>query len=285
MEFARVADRLLAANNPQVRSVLSSTIGNWARQDPDTALRWALDNAERLDPSAFQQMAQGLAQSDPARALGMLDLVPPAQRSQWATGLAQQLAQNDPAGAMNLLDRFRGQPEYAGVQNAVAQAMARTDPAAAAAVLRDAPAGNSSATLMVAREWSRRDPAAAAEWAVGLADPNRQRQALSQVASGWAERDLAGAERWLLGMSPGEQRDLALDGYISAAAQSGRLEPRMLDAYSTPEAVQRGAARAISQIARADPQEARRLLGAYISDETLRLQMEEVIARTGGTRR
>jgi hypothetical protein len=196
------------------------------------------------------------------------------------------MAQSDPAGAMTLLERFRGLPEYAGAYGVVAQSMALSDPAAAAAVLHDAPVGNSSeirsASLAIAREWSRRDPAAAADWALGLVDPAMQSPALSQIATGWAERDTAAAERWLLGMSPGAPRDSALDGFVSAAVEAGRFEPRLLDAYSTPDAGQRGAARAIQQIGRTNPQEARRLLDAHITDDAIRRQAEAALARTGG---
>ncbi len=284
-DFSRFADRLVTIQNPQVRSMLSSTIGNRARQDPDAALNWALANAGRVDGTVFTQMAQSVAGQDAALALGMVDRVPPDQRPQWVVGLAQQMAQSNPAQAMNLVERYRGQPAYSQLYGTVATAMARTDPAAAAALLREAPAGTgaqySSAVFGIAREWSRRDPPAAANWALGL-DATMQRQALTQVMTGWAERDLAAAESWLNGMSRGAQRDSALDGYIQVAAQSGRFDARMLDAYSTPAASQQAVMRAVTQLARTNQQEARRLIDTYITDPNIRRTAEEMLARTGG---
>ena len=59
VDFSRVADSLLNANQAQVRSLLSPTIGTWARADPDAALGWARANADRLAPDAFSRIAQG----------------------------------------------------------------------------------------------------------------------------------------------------------------------------------------------------------------------------------
>jgi len=286
VDFGRMVDRLASIQNPQVRSMLSQTVGSWSRADPEAALNWAVANVSRLDPSAFAQMAQGLAQQDPARALAMVDRVPPDQRPQWVQGLAQQFAQNDPAQARNLIERYRGQPEYSALYGTVASTMARTDPAAAAALMQEAPAGSSvenrSAVAQIAREWSRRDPAAAADWALGL-DQTMQRQALTLVATSWAERDLAAAEGWLMGMSRGASRDTALDGYVQVAARSGRFDARLLDAYSTEQAGQQGVLRVVTQIGRTNQQEARRLIDTYITDENVRRTAQDMLARTGGS--
>jgi hypothetical protein len=264
--------------------MMSSAMSMWARQNPDAAINWALANASRLEPSAFTSMAQGLAQQDSVLAVAMIDRVPPDQRPQWVRGLAQQFAQSNPAQAMSLVERFRGQPAYSSLYGAVATTMARTDPAAAAALLRDAPPGSSaqnmSAYFSVAREWSRRDPRAAADWALGL-DPTLQRQALQQIATSWAERDLAAAEGWLMGMTRGTQRDQALYGFVQVAAAGGRFDARMLDAFSTEAAGQQAVVRAVTQIARTNQPEARRLIDTYITDENLRRTAEDLLARTG----
>jgi hypothetical protein len=286
VDMAHIADRLLDANNQVVSSSVSSLIGAWARQSPDDALRYALANANRLDARVFQQMAQSLAQSEPERALAMMDQLPPDHRPEWLTGLAQQLAQNDPDRAIELIGRYRGQPAYAAAYGAVAQSVARTDPPRAAALLRDAPVGNAAQTtssyMTVASQWARTDPAAAADWALGIGDANARTMALNQIAQGWAQTDAPGAERWMRGMAPGAERDIAISGLVAAAAQTGRFDPGMLDLYSTPQAAQNGAASAIRAIGRTNLPEARRLLDVHITDDRLRQQVEDYLARSGG---
>jgi hypothetical protein len=164
--------------------------------------------------------------------------------------------------------------------------MARTDPVAAAALLREMPAGTSGETLSavfsVAREWSNRDPAAAADWAGTLGDQNMRNQALRQVSTSWFEREPDAAEAWVMGMSRGADRDAALNGYVQAASARGRFDPQILDAFSTEAAGQQAAASAILQIGRTNQQEARRLLSTHITDERLRRSIEDNLARTGG---
>jgi hypothetical protein len=266
--------------------MISSMIGTWARQSPDEALRWALTNAGRLDQQAFERMADAIARTDTERALGMLDQLPPAQRSGWLTGVAQQIAQNDANRAIELVGRYRGQPEYAAAYGAVATAVARTEPARAAALMRDAPPGNSaqltSAYLSIASQWARTDPAAAADWVLQVADPRAQQMALSQVAQAWAQRDSAGAEQWLRGLSPGATRDQAASSLLTAVAQTGRFDSRMLDLFSTERASQSAMANAIRAIGRTNEPEARRLLDAHITDERTRQSILDYLARSGG---
>jgi hypothetical protein len=56
----------------------------------------------------------------------------------------------------------------------------------------------------------------------------------------------------------------------------------MLDLYSTPQAAQNGAASAIRAIGRTNLPEARRLLDVHITDDRLRQQVEDYLARSGG---
>ena len=285
-DFGRIADRLLTVNNPQVSSAITSMVGTWAQQSPDEALRWALANVERLDRQAFEQMAQGIARADSARALGMLNQLPPAQRPQWLAGVVQQMALNDANRAIEVVGQYRGQPEYAPAYNAMVLAVAQNDPPRAAGLLRDAPPGNpaqsTTAYMQIATTWSRSDPVAAADWAVGITDPQAQQRAISSVTQNWAQRDAPAAERWLRDMSPGATRDAAANSFVTAVAQTGRFDPQMLSIFSTEQAAQNAAASAARAIGRTNAQEARRLLAAHVTDERLRQSVEDYLARSGG---
>lgn len=281
---SRLADRILALDNPQLRSQLSVAISIWATRDGDAALSWTLANVDRLDPFALRNVAQRMATDDLDLALSTLDRLPPSHRGGWVEGVASLMAQTDIDRARDFLEQLRGQPGYEQAYGVVAQSMAQRDPAAAARMLDEAPASSAlqSASFTVAREWANRDPAAAARWALDLDDAQLQRNAISNIASVWAQRDAAAAERWLLALSRGPGRDAAADGYIGAAAQVGRFEPRLLEAYSSAAARQRGASRAAVAIARTDPVEAKRVLDTYVTDPAIRAQAEEQLTRTSG---
>ena len=103
--------------------------------------------------------------------------------------------------------------------------------------------------------------------------------ALNQVGSVWAQRDAEAAERWLFSLNSGPNRDAAADGYLAAAAQVGRFEPRLLEVYSSELAGQRGVSRAVVTMARVAPDRADEVMDAYLTDPALRAQTEQQIAQ------
>jgi hypothetical protein len=286
-QIERVVDRLAGIDNPAMGSMISSAMSRWSRTDPNAALNWALNNADRIDASAFSNMANEMANTDIDLALATMARLPPAQRAGWFEGVASGVARYDVNQALSLLNRYQGEPGYAEAYGAVVNQLAQLNPAAAASMLSDAPAGSAnslmSASFWVAREWTMSDPAAAANWATTLSDPSTQSRSLSQVAQVWAEQDPDAARQWLLGLTSGVARDAALEGYISSAAQRGEFDPRLLDAYSTPQLAQQAAYQAITRIGRTDPAAARQLMNDYITDETMRQRAEEQLARSGGS--
>jgi len=211
--------------------------------------------------------------------------LPPSQRAAWVEGVVALMAQTDIGRAQGFLEQLRGQPGYEAAYGVVTQAMVRADPAAAARMLENAPSADAirTASFVLAREWANRDPTAAGRWALGLEDAEIQRGAINAVVSMWAQRDAAAAERWIFGIANGSQRDAAADGYIDAAAQAGRFEPRLLEAYSSTEKRQQGASRAIVTIGGSDPAQARRLLDTYVTDPAARARIEEQLARGVGS--
>ncbi|HUF73397.1 MAG TPA: hypothetical protein VMR74_10910 [Gammaproteobacteria bacterium] len=282
-DVSRLAQALLDRNDPQSRALVSSAIGVWASTDLDAALSWTLANADRLDPAALSSLAGRMADEDLDLALNMLDRIEPAHRLGWIQGVTSQMARTDIARAQSFLSQLRGQPGYDEAYASIVQAMTRTDPAGAARMLSDAPSSSrtlESASLMIAREWADRDPAAAAGWALTLEDSPLQRGTVTNVAMTWALRDAAEAERWLFGLASGPNRDAAADGYINAAAQTGRFEARVLDAYSSEQARQQGASRAILMIGSRDPARAEQLLDRHVTDPAIRARTEQQLARS-----
>jgi hypothetical protein len=286
--LSRLLDRMLEKNDPRIQSMMSSAMSNWARNDPDAALDWALTHAGTLDANAFSQIGQQLAQSDIELAVNSLGRLQPEQRAGWLEGVLGQLAQTDINRAVSLLAQHRDTPGYENAYRAVVVSLARSDPPAAARMLQSAPsqvgladARITSAASTIAREWARRDPAAAARWAVALSDSNTQRISLNAIGQSWVQVDADEAGRWVATLASGPARDAALDGFISAAAQTGDFDATLLDGYSSSEARQRGATRAILQIGQFDRAEAERLIDATFADDTTRRQMHDQLDRMG----
>lgn len=280
--IGRLTDRLLEINDPRSRSMLSSTLASWAARDINAALNWTLANADQLDANALRNVARNLAESNLSLAVSTLEQLPASRRAGWLEGMASQMAQSSTDQARGFLERFRGQPGYDRAVATVAQEMARTDPVAAANMLGDvgSPAALQQASFMIAREWANRDPAAAARWALeDISDSDVQTAAMNTIASTWAQRDSVAAERWLFSLGSGPGRDAAADGFLAAAAQVGRFEPRLLEAYSSDQARQRGVSRAITMMARSDPAGATELMDSYLTDPALRAQTEQQIAQ------
>ena len=122
-------------------------------------------------------------------------------------------------------------------------------------------------------------PAAAADWALTLSDPNSQRSSISTIAQQWAQTDSGAARNFVTTIASGPVRDSAIDGLIAVSAQAGKFDPTLLDAYSSPELAQRGVSRAVVQIGRIDPEEAERLIHTYITDEAVRQQTRDQLER------
>jgi hypothetical protein len=229
-------------------------------------------------------MAQRIAGEDLDLAISALDRLSAEQRAGWLSGLASQMARQDVNRAIGFIERYRGQPGYQDAFGSVVSEMARIDPVRAAGMLRNEPAGsaNSSAVFAISREWANRDPAAAGRWAIDeIGDEQMRTNAITNIASAWAQRDGEAAERWIFGLASGSARDAAANGYLSAAAQVGQFRPSLLEAYSSDEAGQLGASRAIIQLGRTDPEQAKQLAEQYISDPAIRAQTQEGLARAG----
>lgn len=282
--FGRLANRLAGSDVPIARNMLANVLSRWANSDFDTALGWATANAERLDTSAFQSLAQQVARESPDLAIETLGRVPASQQQGWIEGVARGLAQTDIDRALNFLERYRGQPAFDNAVTTVVMLAAMADPVRASRLvetLTDSPRAMSAAS-MVASQWAAQDPQAAIAWAQTLDDEQARGNSLQTIAGTWAQSDADAARSWLLRMPSGATRDSAIDGFLMTAATTGGLDSQLLDAYSSDEKRQAGARNAIIRIGRYDLDEARRLLDLHISDPAIRRQTEEQLARTGG---
>jgi len=279
--FTALATRTLAIEDDQSRNaLLLGLIGSWTR-DPNNvgaALEWMLSSTAALPPEAFERLAFVYAQSDPNAAVTYVDRVPSSARAAWLSAVAVAYAAADPRGATALIERFRGDPAYDRAALAVAQQWAATDPPAAARLLasvdaRGAPAGPEAA---IARAWAERDAAAAAQWALELPGLSRN-IALAVVTGTWAAREPEAVRDWALRLPPGEKRDAVLVGVVRSRGAAPPDEG-LLAAFSDEGARQSAVMGMVVATAQTDPDRARALLDAYVTDPRMRAQAEQIVA-------
>jgi DNA-binding transcriptional regulator YbjK len=269
---------------PDRDSVLTATAISLAASDPDTALAWA-QNLSPPSPGTLRQVAMVIAQSHPDRALELIDNPPEGIDSRLigslmvsvvssdpdqAEMLANQLIDSDNIQVRNSLRNLVGNwmqqdPDRAlawilahdaqvdaGVFGRAAQALAQSDPAAAASDIDRIPVRFQSAWIsQVAGPYARNDPAAALAWVaqyrgqsvypsallaavtgsaqvdprlaaefIAQADSESQLVTAPQLAQIWASREPGAAARWAAELADDRSRASALGAAVSAWAVS-----------------------------------------------------------------
>ncbi|GEM_PF-2050249 len=176
------------------REEFIARLRDWAAKDPESALAWVMQNTNTDErASEMETLCFGLAQSDPAQAIQMAEVLqqPPAVME----NLVQQWAANDPSSA---LDWANNQPageardEYF---QRLAYVRSQSDPASAAKLVIDQiPAGpaQDEAIMSVLNQWGNQNVSAAAGWVATFpAGPLRERALEELEGIAQYQRELA----------------------------------------------------------------------------------------------
>ena len=227
------------------RGISTQIIHGWARQDPQAALAWVLDNDDSPQgPSMIAAVLQLLGQDDLNAALEVARGLEEEQRQNamhsligsWVNADLQAATQwvlNESAGAERegylatmvhlladqeaMLEWLDGLPPEDAVTLLPYSigAIARADPLEAAAQIDriDDPLARMSAVESLARSWARRDPQAAQDW-LGDQPRDAREAATDDLVNGWAREDPEGALAFTLSLPGGDSRDQMLAGLI-----------------------------------------------------------------------
>ncbi len=275
-----VAQHVLSIEDPELRQAAVDTVfETWSGREPRAALDWAFANAAGVQIGTLENVAQNLAQRNPALAVSYTARVPNEARERWVRGVALGYAQTDPAAALDWIAQFRGEPAYDAGVAMIVPALAQRDPSRAAGLigsLTSAPLYE-GAVVSVAHSWAAREPARAAQWTLDL-EPGRARDsALTAVAQAWASTDPANARSWALRLPTGTARDAALSGLVSGTGIIDSPDPGLWNAFSDERARERAVVRAIGPIGFRNADEARALMDRYVADPELRRQAEQML--------
>jgi hypothetical protein len=188
--------KLAGIDGPELAAAVSAVGAEWAAKDAPEALAWLMSKpeSERRDPNRMSHSTSDSllmafsewAAAEPGRARTWADSLPSGEtRDKVQTQLARALADQGEhlAEATEILSRL----------GSVADPRALSD---------------------VASQWSKRDPQAAAAWAVAQPAGPLQTRALASVVGTWANDDSTAMQQWLAQFPPGEARDRSIAAFL-----------------------------------------------------------------------
>jgi len=193
-------------------------VARWVQTDPEAALNFAAANRgyEYIADDVFQTEAANDVTTalDRAKAITNPDL-----RYQALLGVLSFMADSNPAGALQLAQGLGNFPGNEPLTNAIYRQWAMNDPqGAAVAAMQAGGDGWRSPIFQVARTWATEDPLAAANWSIGLTDPQTQMRSISQVMRQWTREDVSAAVNWVNSLPPGSSYDSAAAGLAGSLA-------------------------------------------------------------------
>lgn len=205
----KAARGLLAEPDDRMRDrALAGIAGAWMQGDPEAAVRFISgieDDGQRRTAfaGAFNRATGGSAETH--RQAEMLEMIPDEDRAAVFVSFASRYGSPLPGN-----ESSAGGPII--------------HPEAIAPLLRDLPPSPDldRAAAITALRWGELDPAAALDWADGLADPAARSAAFAGAFDGWTYHDPYAAAGWLAERPAGPERDAAT---LPLVRQLGTSDP------------------------------------------------------------
>ena len=187
----------------------------WAKTDPDAALEWAKTLDGREGAQATAQAISEIASTDPERAASLaIGLEGEALTSANET-IAAEWAKTDWNAAESFINGLPADQQSQALASAI-NSIASTDPELAASKALLLPEGNSrdNAVETVAEAMARENPAEAAAWLTENGSEDAREGALRDVIQNWVNVDAEAARSYALEQPEGELRDEAISSYV-----------------------------------------------------------------------
>ncbi|MEC9055607.1 MAG: hypothetical protein VX633_09895 [Verrucomicrobiota bacterium] len=229
--------------------------GEWAKQNPDAALKWAqtLDEGEAGD--AISGIFNELSQKDPQEALRMAATLDDNARGDAYESIAASWAISDYAAAdqwINSLSEGQSKARFAAIES-----LANASPSQAARETTKLPAGEERDELVaeVSREWARQDAPSAFEWLTESGSEGAVEEGIGRVVGALAREDPERVLDYIDSQDAGEVRDNAVQGYVYGNRDASPADTiRLAESISGEEDRQRAVTRVAYEWAREDPQ-------------------------------
>ncbi|MFC1497357.1 hypothetical protein ACFLS1_02645 [Verrucomicrobiota bacterium] len=188
-------------------------LSGWAGNDPDDALKWALENHEGEDNPYLVGVVGGIADTDIYKASEIMQMLPYGRnRSQAVDVLVKGFLQQSPEEAKQWAEGLSEAALRDGVVSRMAWRLADSDPQGTADWIMSVSEGEGlkKSVVMLSNKWASRSPEEAAAWTDSLEDDQLCSEAMAQVARQWARKDVEATAEWLNQYPPSGKRDKAV---------------------------------------------------------------------------
>jgi hypothetical protein len=217
LAFSKLLEAMTVENAGQIRAQLVE-LGAEPDQWRDFNYSWgalagqdAFDIASKTKEQDLNDTLTGWAAADPQAAMAALDNLPPElenQRGQLTRSVVAGLADSNRALAAEMVLRLgkEGNKDAPGLMEIVARETLRADGTAAASRWSESlPDGSlkGAAMHLIADEFSRREPEAAAAWAQRHATEDYAARAIGRIGGKWALQNPQDAVGWLESLPAG----------------------------------------------------------------------------------
>ena len=204
------------AMTDQNKSAFREMAENYALSDPQKALEWAAGiESESARSEIIASTHRAWSWREPqAAAESALQLDNIDNRKRTLREVASNWARQDPDGVRAWAEQIPGE-ERTEMLGQVIKSQAGDNPEYAAKQLQDLiPNDPDNNTLMeaagqVASSWANSDPAGAAAWALSLESEGARKKSIGQVTEQWSRYDPVAASEWVQSLDAGPARDEA----------------------------------------------------------------------------
>ena len=234
---------------------VSMIAGEWAKQNPEAALKWARTLGEGEVDNAIGGIFAELSQQDPEAALKLSSSLSDTEKRDAYESIAESWAISDYSATDRWINSLSGDDKTMARQAAL-ESLAEVSPARAAKETAKLPAGEARDELVaeVAEEWSRTDSTSAFEFLTESGTPEAVEDGIGRVIGSLANDDAGLALEFIDAQPAGDIRDNAVRGYVYGSREAEPAEKiRLAESISGEESRQQMVTRVANDWARSDP--------------------------------
>ncbi|MEO1036579.1 MAG: hypothetical protein AAFX44_13565 [Pseudomonadota bacterium] len=250
----------------------------WLQRDPEPALEWILSFDEQRADQLLQQGGWSVMRRDVDLAIRLLPRLSETRQAEWRSQIAERIAlERSPTDAMDFVRRWEGERDYRQLQAQVISGIAQTDVQLAwqmAEQLAD-PADRDAAYGKVIVRHANSDPFEALGWTDRISSDARRAAITNQIFTSWSWSDEPSARAYVSSMAAGPSRDSALVAISSTWRDPTESQIQLVDSIADPKRQTRALTNVITNLARNDPDRARRMLDSADLSDADRERLEE----------
>lgn len=263
---------------PFWRDFVAALGSEWAGENPQEKAKAVLEWPDNMRKHVILRgVVERWAQDDPAAAFAWVQALPAGPtKTDARKGLIVGWMVKDEPGCRKYVESMTDPTEKQIALHYVMHGLARLKPKEALAFMGTlSERGAEPPTYCLGKEWASVDPAAAADWAKGLAEGAAKEQALQGILRQWVYVDAVQVANWAASLPEKESRVQALNAVMEKWIEQNP-ERGLAWAQNQPDAETKTASisAAVRTWAQLDPAEARKWV-AGLTDEKLKKNLHE----------